>query len=103
MDSDTKKLYESAMTVFGRRGQLGKLKEELEELFYEANTALRDKHLDFNVDNDWRKRFIDELTDVRIMVEQFELLLPDDELKERRLFKLNRLRGYVEEITKASH
>lgn len=81
-------VYSVAREVFGSQAQLIKAVEELSELTVEVAKAVNGK---FKLDN-----LVDELADVKIMIEQIEYMTgTTDQVENRMATKIEKLREYI--------
>lgn len=86
MKIENREVYEQAIVKFGKPSQIEMLIEELAELQLALQKFKRDPSPEkaFHV--------CDEMADVEIMLEQNKLIFSEEQIKERKEFKLNRLR-----------
>lgn len=83
-----KNIYAQAVEVFGARSQVDKAKEELIELV--------EAILDWKSGQGSETAMHDEIADVLIMLEQLQLMFSREEVLRRKVFKLQRLQGLIE-------
>ena len=94
MDKTRQQVYEDALDKWGIDAQWGMVHEECLELAMAIHKFRRAKDQDKAMDD-----IIDEVADVKIMMEQVELYVDMDKVKERMDFKIERLKGKLYKTT----
>lgn len=82
-----------ALETFDRFDQIAKAVEELNEL---GAAIMRTVSNGFSDGNDAARAIVDEIADVRIMIEQLTILFGESHVQERIAFKLDRLDRTIE-------
>lgn len=87
-----KEILQKAIDKWGRDNQIDKIQEEAMELAlalhqYKCPTKDKEEEID---------KIYDELADMKIMVEYFDLLFDEEKINKVIEFKLNRLEKYLE-------
>lgn len=90
MDTTRQQVYQDALDKWGLDAQWGMVHEECLELAMAIHKFRRTQDMD---------SIIDEVADVKIMMEQVELYVDMDKVNERMDFKIERLKGKLHKRT----
>jgi len=88
MDTERQQVYKDALDKWGSDAQWGMVHEECLELAMAIHKFRRAKDQEKGMAD-----IIDEVADVKIMMEQIPLLVDMDKVQERIDFKIERLKG----------